>query len=162
MSSIVESAMHLTGKGDIPEGVTPYKPQRKHRKGANTTGIITEKVQTLICEQIMVGKSLACICRENKITESSVYAMLAKNVFFAEQYARAREIQADLFADEIIEIADKCFATQDDVAKAKLQLDARKWVCSKLHPKKYSERVEADIKTSEPIQINLGLPDTWG
>lgn len=160
--SIVESAMHLTGKGDVPEGVTRYKPQRKHRKGAKTTGIITEEIQTLICEQIMKGKSLACICRENNITESSVYAMLNKLPQFAEQYTHARERQADLFADEIIEIADNCFATQDDVAKAKLQLDARKWVCSKLHPKKYSERIEADVKTSEPISINLGLPDTWG
>lgn len=26
----------------------------------------------------------------------------------------------------------------------------------------YSERVEADIKTSEPITVNLGLPDSWG
>lgn len=26
----------------------------------------------------------------------------------------------------------------------------------------YSERIEADLKTTEPITVNLGLPDSWG
>lgn len=29
--SIVESAMHLTGKGDAPEGVTPYQPKKERK-----------------------------------------------------------------------------------------------------------------------------------
>lgn len=30
--SIVESAMHLTGKGDVPEDVTPYQPKKARKK----------------------------------------------------------------------------------------------------------------------------------
>lgn len=44
-----------------------------------------------------------------------------------------------------------------------LQLDALKFFLrTKGKSRGYSERVEADIKTSEPITVNLGLPDSWG
>lgn len=59
---------------------------------------------------------------------------------FSAQYARAREEQADGFADEIIEIAD----TTDDPQKAKLQIDARKWKASKLAPKKYGDKQQLE------------------
>ena len=56
----------------------------------------------------------------------------------------AREEQADGFADEIIDIADSVTPETGEVAKAKLQIDARKWKASKLAPKKYGEKLELD------------------
>lgn len=58
--------------------------------------------------------------------------------------ARAREEQADGFADEIIDIADSVAPETGEVAKAKLQIDARKWKAAKLAPKKYGEKLELD------------------
>jgi P27 family predicted phage terminase small subunit len=57
---------------------------------------------------------------------------------FLAQYVRAREEQADYYADEMVEIAD----TTDDPQKARLQIDARKWKASKLAPKKYGEKIQ--------------------
>jgi hypothetical protein len=72
-------------------------------------------------------------------------------------YARAKEQQADLLAEEIIEIADdssKDLQGYDDynnpienkefVNRSKLRVDARKWVASKLKPKKYGDKLELD------------------
>jgi|ADGO01.1.fsa_nt_gi hypothetical protein len=67
---------------------------------------------------------------------------------FLHQYARAREMQADLLADEMIEIADN--NTGDDAAfvginrihRDKLRIESRKWIASKLKPKKYGDKVE--------------------
>ena len=53
---------------------------------------------------------------------------------FLEQYARARELQTDIFIDEIIDIAD---GTENDVQRDRLRIDSRKWIASKLKPKKY-------------------------
>ncbi len=53
------------------------------------------------------------------------------------QYARAREEQADFYADEIVTIAD----TEPDAATARVRVDARKWVASKLKPKRYGDKL---------------------
>jgi len=53
------------------------------------------------------------------------------------------------FAEEIIEIADNVEAESASVAKAKLQIDARKWAASKIAPKKYGDKTELDVKSSD-------------
>jgi hypothetical protein len=64
---------------------------------------------------------------------------------FSAQYARAREAQADCWASEIVDLADETLADANHVAKARLQIDARKWVASKLMPRKYGDRVSAEL-----------------
>ncbi|AGG31951.1 hypothetical protein MU9_2906 [Morganella morganii subsp. morganii KT] len=75
-----------------------------------------------------------------------------------QQYARAREIQAELLAEEIIEIADdssgdvivdddgKEQTNHERVARSRLRVDARKWYASKLAPKRYGDRIQHDQK----------------
>lgn len=103
-----------------------------------------------ICEKIANGRSLRSICAEAGMpTMSTVCKWLSENKEFSEQYARAREKQADYFAEEIIEIADSAEAESAAVSKAKLQIDARKWAASKIAPKKYGDKQEIDVKSSD-------------
>jgi hypothetical protein len=49
-------------------------------------------------------------------------------------------------ADEIIGIADDAdIDAGAGVAKARLQVDARKWVASKLLPKKYGDKLQQEV-----------------
>ena len=70
----------------------------------------------------------------------------------AEQYARAREAQADKMAEDILAIADDgrndTYQTDDGtatnhdvIARSRLRVDARKWLASKMAPKKYGEKI---------------------
>lgn len=103
-----------------------------------------------ICEQIAHGKSLRAICAEDDMpSTSTVCKWLNENQDFSEQYARARGRQADHYFEEIVEIADSVEADSAAVAKARLQVDARKWAASKLAPKKYGEKTELDVKSSD-------------
>ncbi|WP_370632671.1 hypothetical protein [Eikenella sp. Marseille-P7795] len=96
------------------------------------------------------GHSLAAICRRKNLpAPSTVYKWLAESPEFSERYAHAREQQADFYADEIIEIADNCPPETGEVAKAKLKIDARKWKAARLAPKKYSEKTELDLKSTD-------------
>ena len=52
---------------------------------------------------------------------------------------------ADHYADEIIEIADKT----TDPQKARVQIDSRKWIASKLKPKKYGDRQTVEHDTTD-------------
>lgn len=110
----------------------------------------SQELAEKICEQIAHGKSLRAICAEDDMpSTSTVCKWLNENQDFSEQYARARDRQADYFFEEIIEISDSVEAESASVAKARLQIDARKWAVSKLAPKKYGEKTELDVKSSD-------------
>lgn len=109
----------------------------------------------VICERIADGRSLRKICLDEDMpATSSVFKWLGLHPSFAEQYARAREAQADTMADEILDISDDgrndtymgddgIERTDTDViARSKLRVDSRKWLASKMAPKKYGEKLD--------------------
>lgn len=143
----------------------------------------TQEAADAICERLAEGRSLRAICREDEDLPSigTVMRWLADSESFQQQYARAREDQADKYAEEIVEIADEectmvrsakhpgAKADENDeievvfdstaVARNRLRVDARKWVASKLKPKKYGERVEVDNKHSGSVGFSLVIHD---
>lgn len=127
----------------------------------------SEELCEKICEQIATSdKGLRKICEENDITTFTVLKWLNENKEFSIQYARAREMQADYLADQIIDIADETHSDKsvnedgyevtnhEVIARSRLRVDARKWKASKLYPKKYADRVDSDI-TSNGEKLNL-------
>jgi len=107
-----------------------------------------------ICGEISEGKSLRSICKADKMPScSTVFLWLSKHPEFSEQYARAREEQADAIADECLDIAE----TEPDVQRARLKIDVRKWCASKMKPRKYGDRI-----TQEHTGLGGGpIQNTW-
>ncbi len=100
--------------------------------------LYSEEIVREICEHLASGKSLRSYCLLPSTPDlRTVRRWLADKADFRLQYALAREEQADVYADEIIEIAD----TEEDTAKARNRIDARKWIASKLKPKKYGDKL---------------------
>jgi hypothetical protein len=92
---------------------------------------------------------------------STVYLWLMRHEAFSEAYARAREEQADTFADEISAIADEPPPNDEKgrtdsgwVAWQRNRIDARKWVAAKLKPKRYGEKVDV---TSDGKAVGLAI-----
>ena len=75
---------------------------------------------------------------------------MSKDAVLADQYARARELQAQHYANEIVEIAD----TDTDANRARVRIDARKWVACKLLPKKYGEKIDHSVEGSLTVIID--------
>jgi hypothetical protein len=59
----------------------------------------------------------------------------------APQYARATLIRMHVLADEIMEIADNTVSSED-VPSARLRVDTRKWLMSKIAPKIYGDKLD--------------------
>ncbi len=99
-------------------------------------------IQTTICAQLALGKSVKFILENvpGMPSRDTFYEWLLKDAEFSDNYTRAREAQADFFADEITEIAD----TESDPQKARNRIDARKWAAGKLKPKLYGDRLQID------------------
>jgi len=121
------------------------------------------KLIETICLRIAEGESLRSVCRDDAMPDKrTVMRWLTAHDEFRDQYVLAREVQADHFADEMIEIADD--ATNDwmerkrkdgsietvldneHVQRSKLRVDARKWLMARMAPKKYGDRTALDVE----------------
>jgi hypothetical protein len=78
----------------------------------------------------------------------------------SEQYARARSDMIDKIADDIIKIADEEMIPTGEgkvdnamVQKQRLRVDTRKWLLSKLAPKKYGDKLELTGDDKSPLTI---------
>jgi hypothetical protein len=136
----------------------------------------TQDTADTICERLINGDSLRKICKADDMPNAAtVCRWLADNERFREQYARAREAQADTLADEILDIADD--GTNDWVAdreeedgfkyngdavqRSKLRVDARKWIAAKLLPKKYGDSASLSLSGSIAVGAVLdALPES--
>jgi len=111
-----------------------------------------EEIATQICDRIIEGESLCSITRDPAMPSiKTVYSWIAKYPEFLKQYEKAKEDQIDTLADEMIDIA----VTQDDVQRARLQIDTRKWIAERMKPKKYGPKQDLNLggQADNPIQI---------
>ena len=111
--------------------------------------IYSEELANDICSRIANGESLKGICAHDDMPDkATVYRWLAVDKEFCDKYTRARDIQADYYADELISIADDFEKGIDDptaVSRAKLQIETRKWIASKLKPKSYGDKITQEL-----------------
>jgi hypothetical protein len=134
----------------------------------------SEKIADVICGRMICGaddkpESLRSICRDDGMPSlGTVMRWLSKHPEFREQYRAAREAQSEIHQEEILEISDNC---TDDVqilmgneeqtelgrinhsaiARAKLQIDTRKWIMSKMVPKKYGDKTILSNDPDSPV-----------
>lgn len=109
------------------------------------------EVQMTICRRLMEGESMVAICRDETMpARSTVFEWLATNAEFQRAYILAKQLLAETFADEIVEISDDTskdwIETEDGkvldhehVQRSRLRVDSRKWLASKLAPKRYGD-----------------------
>ena len=135
---------------------------------------IEDKTQIInrICEHISCGMSLRKALKSTtpSIGSETFYLWIDDDKEKAKQYARACEERAEAMADEIIEIAD--FNANDTLTtekgdipdnewinRSKLRVDTRKWLMSKLQPKKYGDKLDltsaGEKMPSAPPTINV-------
>jgi len=104
--------------------------------------------------------------------QGTIYAWLFRYPSFQEQYARAREEQADTLADEIVAIADETPEMNPIIDKRtgeliemqmhsayiqwqRNRIDARKWTAMKLRPKKYGDFAQKQNEKSEAEVVDV-------
>ena len=104
----------------------------------------TKEIAGRICERLALGETLRSICRDEEFPEESTvrkWALENREDFYT-QYAQARNTGLDAMAEEVMAIAD--VENADDVHRARLRVDTRKWYLSKLAPKRYGDRLNVD------------------
>lgn len=144
--------------------VVKKKPVKKPgEKQTRSTRKMTDLVFKTICIELSDSDlGLKTLCKKHNTSSSAFYDLLNDNKELGDFYMRARDMQADFLADQIIEIADDSskdtikfmkdgqqqeMENKEWVNRSKLRVEARKWIASKLKPKKYGDKLEVDQKT---------------
>ena len=142
---------------------------RGKKRGRPT--VYSKALAETICRRLAEGESLRAICRDDATPAlSTVLAWLfdGEHDEFSEQYARARKAQAELRADEIVDLADdnagdwtidekgNPVVDHDHIARSRLRVDARKWIASKLLPK-YGDKVQHTGEGGGPVAFVMNL-----
>jgi hypothetical protein len=129
--------------------------------GGKTKWTPERKAETFdrICDELTIGKSLRAICNAPDMpNRGTVIEWMNGDTELSAKYEQARQLQAEYLADEIIEIADSA----TDPHRARLQIDARKWLASKPKPKRYGEKIEHSGEFTQNIIMDRPMtPEEW-
>lgn len=109
-----------------------------------------------LCFRLAKGRSLRSICEDDDMPDpTTIYDWMDENEAFAQQYARARDLQTEHFVDEMNDIAENV----PDVQRAKLMIDTRKWVASKLKSHKYGDKIDHNVQGNVTFVVETGVPE---
>jgi hypothetical protein len=97
------------------------------------------------------GETLTNICRDPDMPAwTTVHHWKRADESFRQALARAREQQAEVWADEIVSISDDDLPTHEAIGRARLRMQSRQWLAGKFNPQ------FADKPTTQ-VGVNVGV-----
>jgi hypothetical protein len=133
-----------------------HKPKAPTKPGSPDR----RKIADLVLAGMRGGLSALKSCEAAGVHQSTFNTWLNDDADLAVDYARAREYLIERMAQEVLDLSDSDVGLQPDgkkdwaaVQKHKLQVDTRKWLLSKLAPKKYGEKLELTGDPDRPLAI---------
>lgn len=118
------------------------------------------EISAKVLEGMRSGLSAFKACQAAGVHQSTFNGWLNDDAALAAEYAHAREDLIERIAQEVIDLSDADVGETPDgkkdwaaIQKHKLQVDTRKWLLSKLAPKKYGDRIELTGDPDRPLAI---------
>jgi hypothetical protein len=124
------------------------KEQKEPRTGRPT--LKTPELCKEICERMAEGETLTNICRDADMPAwTTLHDWKQADESFRQALTRAREQQAEVWAEEIMSISDDDLPTHEAIGRARLRMQSRQWLAGKYNPQ------FADKPTQ--IGVNVGV-----
>ena len=136
-----------------------------------------EQLFESIFELIENGKSLRKALATVKLSSSTFFIWIDENENKSKQYARACEERAEALLDEMLDIVDDKSndiietdlgdgiivekPNNEVIQRSRLRYDARKWLISKLNPKKYGDKVQVGGDADNPINLKFDITKVY-
>ena len=138
--------------------MTSKKLAQKSKPKKRGKGIVNRdaKIQEIIRLTAVTDKGFGKICADTGMDKETTWAIIHGDEELDNQYARAKGKQMEVMAEELGAIADEqpWMLTDPETGVSRIdpgfetwrktKLDTRRWLMSKLAPKKYGERTEVE------------------
>lgn len=156
----------MAAKGKPIKGKAKAKPKAAAKKAPpkkrGRPDSFTQEKADAVCELVATGHSLRQIeAMPGMPAKVTILKWLGRDQEFATHYARARELQAEHMAEELLEIADDArndfmeraaadgstslVVDHEHIARSKLRYEARRWLMGKMAPKKYGDKIDHTV-----------------
>jgi hypothetical protein len=137
---------------------------KKEAKSEKATKPVRDKAA--ICQEVLEGMrnglSTFKSCQAAGIANSTFHKWVSEDSLLRDNYAHAREDLIERMAQEVMELSDQEVPETGDgkkdwqaIQKHKLQVDTRKWLLSKLAPKKYGDKLEVSGDPTNPLVTRI-------
>jgi hypothetical protein len=122
----------------------------KHEPRTGRPTLKTPELCKEICERVGKGETLTAILAEPGMPAwSSVHEWRHTDESFRQALMRAREQQAEVWAEEMLSISDDELPTHEAIGRARLRMQARQWLAGKYNPQ------FADKPTQVGVQVGV-------
>jgi hypothetical protein len=137
--------------------------------------LYSQELADRILDRMACGETLTAICRDEDMPHrATVRRWISRHEGFCEAYTRARELLADVYAEQALDIADDPTGDvmtdakgikrvdNENVQRSRLRCDMRRWYAAKLAPRRYGEKISQEISgpSDGPIEFSRPLlPD---
>jgi hypothetical protein len=117
-------------------------------KGSKRKAHYTVRIANRICEYIALGDTIKAALAKEPLGPSLTlfWRWLDEYPEFREKYERARQMQADVHADRILEMAAEVVANPRIAPAYRVASDILKWQAEIRDPKKYGQKVQHELK----------------
>jgi hypothetical protein len=147
------SAKKLVEYAPAPRKYKKIKPFDESKLGRPKIYTDDSPVWQYIIDRVTHGRSLSSVLREDDMPYLRVFQIkIERDEKYKAQYDKAVQDRADRLADEIMELADEDMPEHLQgpgasawVQQKRLQVDARKWIASKLKPRTYGDRLDVSV-----------------
>jgi hypothetical protein len=130
-------------------------PSHKIAEAGKAIGRPTLKTPELcaeICRRVAEGNPLKAICKEPGMPSwVTIHNWRQADESFRQDLARAREQQAEAWADDILSISDAELPTHEEIGRARLRMQSRQWLAGKYNP------TYADKPTQIGVNVGVGV-----
>jgi hypothetical protein len=152
-------------------------------QGGRPTKFNRELAQEIL-DGIASGATLRQVARKANLNQETIMSWVRGGatgenglIWFSEHWAKAMEVRAEIKAFEIEDIADDGSNDwylkeskngedggwpafdQEHYQRSKLRVETRKWILSKLMPKKYGDKLQHTGEEGGAIQINVNIAE---
>lgn len=111
-----------------------------------------KKILEDVMKRLPERESLRSVARSHKVPASSILNWIEEQGL-NEQYARVRELRADMFFEKIHEITEGVSKGRIDPNAGRVSIDAYKWMLGRMNPKKYSDRKDINVNVSGHVEM---------
>lgn len=114
-----------------------------------------------VCTRLAAGRTLDSICAEQDMPGiETVRGWMLDSPDFYGRYLRAKQIHAERLTEEIVTLADALpeGASEGEIRRQRLRIEARKWAASRLAPRAYGESPPVDPSDFAPVVVEFNFP----
>jgi len=125
--------------------------------------VYRDDIAAEICDRVAHGETLSAVCRDSHMLprQTVVDWIIQNRQPFSSMYARAKDLQIEYWADDLLVISDdasndymqregRVELNIEHIQRSRLRTDNRKWLISKLRPEKYGDHVAQRVSAEAP------------